>query len=483
MFRIMGLAGTASLVALSVPAHAQQGDEPALPAVAAEPMAQQAGDPLLSLADRAGHRGEFRAAVAGAVARNARVRGADAMVDAADAVRDEAWMGYVPDVQVGLQARRQIARKFSGQIGTQYEQTLSRDRTDASFSVRQTFFDFGATTFRIYAAGNRLRAAAANLDSTRDQVALAVIGAWYDVFAYRTLLALSDDFIAEQSGFLTDLETRIAQGVAAEGDIARVRSSLALARSNRARYARQAATAEAMYEEMTGLPAPAGLQRAPEPAAPAVTAEMAAYLARRSPAVQSAEAQARAARRDAQAAKSDRYPTFDGGIEGGRYGIAEDRYHGDYDIRATFNIRQSFFTGTIPRARQASAQARAAAAQAEAISDEAARKAAVAWADLEGLDAELAALSENYIASRQTRDVLAERFRASRGDLFDVMRAQDTFFSIAARYVEVLSERDAARYALLARTGRLSDALGLEQALPAMADDGDASDGNWSPDL
>ena len=57
--------------------------------------------------------------------------------------------------------------------------------------------------------------------------------------------------------------------------------------------------------------------------------------------------------------------------------------------------------------------------------------------------------------------MLAERFRYARGSLFDVLQAEEAYFSVAGSYIQTLTERDAARYVLLARTGRLLDALGV----------------------
>jgi len=80
------------------------------------------------------------------------------------------------------------------------------------------------------------------------------------------------------------------------------------------------------------------------------------------------------------------------------------------------------------------------------------------------LEQQLEALEAAYIASRRSRDVLVERFLASRGTLFDVVAAEDAYFESAASYIQALSELDAARYVLLSRTGGLLAALGIDPA-------------------
>ena len=68
------------------------------------------------------------------------------------------------------------------------------------------------------------------------------------------------------------------------------------------------------------------------------------------------------------------------------------------------------------------------------------------------------------LAARLSRDTIEERFRVSRGTLFDVIDANDAYFGAAAAYVESLADRDAAHYVLLARTGRLLPALQITSA-------------------
>ena len=64
-------------------------------------------------------------------------------------------------------------------------------------------------------------------------------------------------------------------------------------------------------------------------------------------------------------------------------------------------------------------------------------------------------MEASYIASRRSRDVLVERFINARGNLFDVVAAEDSYFETATAYIRALSELDAARYVLLSKTGGL----------------------------
>jgi hypothetical protein len=143
----------------------------------------------------------------------------------------------------------------------------------------------------------------------------------------------------------------------------------------------------------------------------------------------------------------------------------------DYDIRARLTLRYRFFGGAEPRVEQIGARARAADARAQRIREQAEREASIAWSDVQALEEQFAALRENYVASRRTRDVQVERFRVSRGTIVDVLEANESYFETAVAYVLAMSELDAARYVLLSRTGKLLDALEIDRRQAKGRDD------------
>ena len=146
------------------------------------------------------------------------------------------------------------------------------------------------------------------------------------------------------------------------------------------------------------------------------------------------------------------------GVDAGRYGVFEnDR---DYDIRGRVALRYRLFGGADaarravrgPRPRRRRPRHRASARRPSATPPSPGR-------DVRALEQQLDALEASYIASRRSRDVIAERFRVARGTLFDVVAAEDAYFESATAYIQALTELDAARYVLLSRMGRLLDAL------------------------
>lgn len=433
--------------------------EPRLPAPEQNPLViNRAQDPILALASATTDSARFRDLIVAAVDRNPQVSEAEAQITEAEAGRAEARAGRYPVVDIAISGQQSIVRHFTNDVDVIVERSRGQSRADATLSADQTLFDFGATDDRIAAAGARLRSAALNADAQADGVALRAVAAWYDVFTYRVLVRLTEDFTQSQQELREAIRTRIRMGVSAPGDLPRVESYIASAETDLARYRRNLANAEARFEEMFGVPAPAGVGRAPDAPAQIASKEAAAALARSSPAVQSAAASARAARQDARAQRASTYPRLSAGIDAGRYGVFEEQ---NYDVRGRFTVRQRLFGGVDSRAEQYEARATGAEARAARVQIEAERDAAIAWSDVQALEQQLAALDRSYVASRQSRDVLAERFRVARGTLFDLLEAESSYFGVAASYVRAVTELDAARYVLLSRTGQLLPAFGI----------------------
>lgn len=420
-----------------------------------------AHDPVLALADHHADAGEFRAFIAAAVRRHPGTLEANANADEAAAQLAEAKQRRLPSGDLTISNYQVLAREFSNDPNNIIERSRAHARTDGDLSITGTLFDAGAGLNRQRAAGARLRAAEQDADATIDQEALGAIGAWYDVYDFRTLVALTRAYIDSQLQLREAVQSRIASGASAPGDLARVDSYIAGSRTKLAGVERQLANAEARFFELAGAPAPAGIDRGPTPAMPLLlTRDAAVSAAASTPAARAAQALADAARSDVKAAKADRWPTLGAGLDAGRYGIFETQR--DYDIRGSVIFRQHLFGGIDARAKEAEARANAATAHADRIRIEAERDAAIASSDVIALEAQLEALRQSYIAGRQSRDVLLQRFLNSRGTLFDVIAAEDTYFATATEYVRGLSELDAARYVLLARTGRITQELGID---------------------
>lgn len=432
-----------------------------LPTPSGDPLAiDPNADPLLRLARSESSPVIFREAIAAAVVRNPAFDEAIADRDEAEAARNELRARNTPIVDLSLSSFKVIDRAFSNDPGNILERQRPDHRTDAIARVQQAFIDFGASKARVKAGNDRLLAAAAGIEDMGSQLALRAVAAWYNVHGYRTLVALGEAFASSQREVRGRVEERITQGVSAAGDLAQVDSYIASADTQLAEFRRSLASAEATFVAVTGAPPPADLGRAPVPDLSGISASAVTQGVDGLPTVRAANALASAARREARALWADLMPKVTLGVDAGRYGVFETKK--DYDIRGNVTLNWRLGGGGLERRDQGFARAESAEARARRTREDAARDAEIAWADVIALEQARASIEQNYLASRRSRDVIAERFRVSRGTLFDVVAAESNYFSVAARYIQTVTELDTARYVLLARTGGLLPALGID---------------------
>ncbi|WP_156139628.1 TolC family protein [Sphingomonas sp. 35-24ZXX] len=440
-----------------------------LPAPVSDPLAMDLDtDPLLAIEREVAEKTAFRALLAQALEANPSIREAEARNLEAVAGRNVARSGQLPAGELSVSSFRTLSREFSNDPQNIIERSRARQRTDATISLAQPLFDFGASADRIAAAQQRVAGSEARFAATAEDIGLRAVAAWYELFAMRTLVALGEALDASQQTLGEAIDRRIEEGVAARSDRVRIDGAIAQSQARLAGYRRGQAGAEARFGELLGPPPPT-LLRAPVAIALAdLQGDQLEQTADSAPIVRAARADADAAARDAEAVRADLFPTVSASIEAGRYGVFETDI--DYDVRARLNVRLRLFGGGDARADQAAARAMADGARADRIRQEALRDIRVAASDVRALELQLTALRNSYVAAKISRDVLVERFRVARGSLFDVLSAEDAYFATATAYVQAIVDLDIARYVLLARTGQLLPALGFDRLSPSTWD-------------
>lgn len=434
--------------------------DPALPEPGTSPLdIDFTDDPVLALGGETADAETFRRIIVAALRESPVEREARALEEAARARVAEARSGYLPTLDMGVSSYRTIDRRFSNDPQNLLERSRPTGRTDMTLQFATPLIDFGGIRANVRSAAARLRAAGFEREARSGEVAGDMVIAWTQVSGYQALVRLIEGFVAAQDGLAEAVETRIAQGVSAEGDRARVASLRAQGEVELAQARRQLAGAGARFEQLSGFPAPDRLLRPPLLDDTRITREYAVFAAETSPQVKGAAAIAEARDQEAKAADARKLPDVVGRIDGGRYGVF-DPERNDYDVRATVSLNWRLLGGGVwERARAADAEADAAGAVADRIREEAIRDASIAWSDVQAVEQQVAALEAAYKAARQSRDIVVVRFGALRGSLFDVADAQNVYLNAASAYIRALTELDQARYILLLRTGRLLEVL------------------------
>ncbi len=378
-------------------------------------------------------------------------------VAATRAARDQTRSRLFPGLGLDFIGARTITRDLLLPT-TQAENLAPRRRNDVVGSVDQLVTDFGATSARIRAGNASSDAARADLDAARNTALLQLVSAWYDVLGAQTAMALAQSNVDRMQSLADGAALRFERGMDSGGDVARARSYLAAAQSQKLNLGRRLRAAEARFVELFGR-APGDLNR-PD------TGPMPGDAGAVRPELVAARAQERAAAAALSAAKSDRLPRIDARISGSTFDVLRG-VQPAYDVRAQLTVRQRFSTGGAEAARVAelAARRRAAGLAVERIAAATTREADVAAADVDGLAAAMVPLQAAYLDSRRARDLFAEQFRVSRGTLFDVLRAEQDLLDTALTLAQTSYDLDVARFTVLARRGGLIERFGLTAAV------------------
>lgn len=453
-----GLAATAAAAALIAGAGvaaAQQTVYPKTGAAQQSQLARALGQGAYAL-DDVGASEAFLATVRKAVASHPGYGAGQADIAQARAERRGARASIYPRLSTAINADYVIDRSFDAGTNNVVEALRPDGQVNGSITVSQLIFDGGAAFARMRAAKARTYEASATLTAKTNQTTLDALSAYHDLAAYQAILALGADYIARHERVLRDAGERERRGAGARADVVRAQARLSAAKARVAQIRESAAIAEIRYLEFFGAE-PEG--KLPFPSFEAVSVgsreEAVALAEANDPKLRAAGARTESARANLKAAKAARLPEVRANVSGVKYDLQGGD---DYDVRAGVGLEYDLYAGG---ARGAEISAARAAADRQRYEEdgarlEAKRNAAIAFERRQSTQTRLDALAEAAIANAEARDLVAERFRTARGELLDLLQAENDWFEAGAAYLAGLADRDMAHYELMEFTGELA---------------------------
>ncbi|MEO1241781.1 MAG: TolC family protein [Pseudomonadota bacterium] len=398
---------------------------------------------------------EFSAIVRQAVGRHPAFHSQVSALDETRAERRRASSALYPQLSTQFRGDYSIARDFGQNTDNAVEALRPREQFTAGISASQLVFDGGATFQRIKSARAR-NSEFKNAISTRiNDLSLASLAAYHDYATHQALLSLGDAFILRHAKILDDVKERERLGAGSKADVTRAIARLAAAQARVAEIRESKQLAEIRYLEFFGE-TPGILHRPSFDAFAVETRDQAVTAAlMRSPEIAVASARADASQADYRAAKGARLPEVRVSVDAVKFDLFDSG--DDFDVRAGVNLNYNIFGGGARSADIAQAASRARQSQfgADQIRQEVARDAAIAFERAQGAAARLKALETAVVAHDETRELVLERYRVARGDLIDVLQAENDYFESGVAYLTGLANRDMAVYGVMEHTGEL----------------------------
>ncbi len=324
------------------------------------------------------------------------------------------------------------------------------ESASAALTLNQTVYDFGAIESTVLAGKERSASVQARVDGRRDDLALRAVQTWHEVVRTRRQLAqirLNLQSLENMVGYLT---RRYDLGGGPISDVWRAQSRLAAARASLATAQTRVRNAEAAYREVfDAQPGVLDLPTLPSVDRQAILAG-AAVLVREYPAVRSAEASRRAAEQDLELTLRRERPNIGLEMSAQRRDLIGRGEPGN-DLSASLVLRYSFYSGGADQARAAQAAHRAieAAEQVRAVTLQVDRALSQAIATEDNVAATLAARREGVTLAVQALRAVREQFANRRGNLLDLLNAQEELHAAGVGLTDAEIDEALARWQVL----------------------------------
>jgi len=403
----------------------------------------------------AGTSDEFRAEIRRAVGRHPSFHAQTALRAQSRAGQRRERAALYPQLSTQFRGDYSVSRSFDAGTDNVVESLRPREQFTAGVSASQLIFDGGATFQRIKSARARDEENKNTLSSRINDLSLGALASYHDLLTGQALLGMGEAFIRRHEKILGDVKERKRLGAGSQADVTRTVARLAAAQARVAGIREAERLAQIRYLEFfKGEP---GVLLRPSFERVAVQTRQQAMASATSshPEIAAANARAEASRADFKAVKGSRYPEIRLSVDATKFDVFDSG--DDFDIRAGVNLNYAIFDGGARGANIASARARAEQEKfsTEQIRQDIERAAAIAFEQREGADNRLEALGIAVVAHDKTRELVLERYRVARGDLIDVLQAENDYFEAGAAYLSGLASRDMAVYGLMEHTGDL----------------------------
>ena len=407
---------------------------------------------------------EFNAAIRRAVGRHPSYHAQMTELVSADADRRRAKSSLYPQLSTVFRGDYSLAREFDANTNNITESQRPNEQFTVGLSASQLLYDGGSTFQRIKSARAKDSEAKNSMQVRSNELSLIALSTYHDFATQQALVSLGTAFIVRHEEILRDVKERERLGAGSMADVTRAQARLASAEARVLGLIEGKQLAGIRYRRL--FEAEPGILLRPVFSELSLDTrdEVVAAAGTRSPEIAVATARWKSAQADYKAAKGARRPEVRLSVDATKFDIFDNA--DEFDLRAGLNVSYNIFDGGSRAAdiAQAGAHARHSKFGQEQVRQDVTRDAAIAYERRNGALARLKAFEKAVIAHNQTRLLVMERFRVSRGDLIDVLQAENDYFEAAIAYLNGLAISDMTAYGVMEFTGELLQMFSPEDA-------------------
>ncbi|MBI1363009.1 MAG: TolC family outer membrane protein [Proteobacteria bacterium] len=390
---------------------------------------------------------------------NPQIISARQSADQVDAEVDEAWGGYLPQVDLTAATGHERSNNPSTRARGANDPNTSMWRNEGRLVVSQMLYDGGRVSSLVGQQRARLGAANATLDETRENTALRAILAYFDVVRLNKLVGLATENRTNHQVYLDKITEQARGGQVSKADIRQAAGRLALAESTLIDFQRQRDDANATFVSLVGeaptdLAQPTFLEEGELPTSLDDAQESAME---NNPAVIAERNNVKAAGEAVRESKSSFLPRLNAELSAGRAhnldGSRGDNNEGVALMRMSYNL----YAGGSDMARKRARIMREGAANADLTQRQRQVKERTrqSWNDYTNTRARLTPLSEHVTAATQTRDAYKDQFDLGKRTLLDLLDSEIELFNSRVALTNAEYEYAFSKYELASLMGEL----------------------------
>lgn len=368
----------------------------------------------------------------------------------------------LPQIKLIIDSNNQLDKSFEDGSNNLFEKSRSDHKTDATITVSQLLYDFGATSNDISKSQALFDAKRAELSSTILDLIYRSVISYINVAAYTIFTNTINDSYERHTAIKERIEQKVEGGLSAPRELSRAQARQAEA------YAKLITVRQNLSKAISEYRIYFPINPLPEKLPPEIlelqfrTKDISRNLMmQNNPSVLRAISALEASVFNAKKVKGESLPRLDLEIRGSQYNLSEQS--DEYDVYSGLNLSYDLYTGGRMRALNEEAQAESSAYMnnKDAIIRKIEAEMSNSLQNIKLIPANIEAYQNAYKANKQSQFYANEQFQTSNVLLLDLLQTERDFLESSQALIEALRSSQIENYSYMKLTGELGDKFKL----------------------
>ena len=368
----------------------------------------------------------------------------------------------LPQIRLIIDSNNQLDKSFEDGSNNLFEKSRSDHKTDATITVSQLLYDFGATSNDISKSEALFDAKRAELSSTILDLIYRSVISYINVAAYTIFTNTINDSYERHTAIKERIEQKVEGGLSAPRELSRAQARQAEA------YAKLITVRQNLSKAISEYRIYFPINPLPEKLPPEIlelqfrTRDTSrSLMMKNNPSVLRAISALEASVFNAKKVKGESLPRLDLEIRGSQYNLSEQS--DEYDVYSGLNLSYDLYTGGRMRALNEEAQAESSAYMnnKDAIIRKIEAEMNNSLQNIKLIPANIEAYQNAYKANKQSQFYANEQFQTSNVLLLDLLQTERDFLESSQALIEALRSSQIENYSYMKLTGELGDKFKL----------------------